>query len=148
MLLAAFLYSASFFLFKAFALKAEFWATALWESVGFILFASFLLVFVPSYRSDFLAVFPRNRIATLLMMLNEMVNIAGKIVFNYFSISIPLALAWLGVSFQSVFVLLYGIILTKIFPNICQEGIAANQLRQKVLALLLMLIGACVIYTP
>jgi hypothetical protein len=148
MLFSAFLYAASFFLFKFFALQANFWETAFWESLGFILYAVALFICVPSYRREFLSVFPRNKKASGLMILNETINIAGKITFNYFSLWAPITLTWLGVSFQSVFVLMYSVILTKLFPQISQEAITGRLLLQKFFAVSIMLIGACIIYIP
>jgi uncharacterized membrane protein len=148
MLLSAFFYSVSFLLFKVFSLKAEFWTTTFWESVGFIAYAAALLIFVPSYRSDFLAVFPRNRMATGLAMSNEVINIVAKIAFNYISLWVPIAVAWLGVSFQSVFVLLYSILLAKLYPQISKEAVEGKHLVQKGVAITLMLLGAGIMYLP
>jgi uncharacterized membrane protein len=144
MLLSALCYAVSFLLFKVFATKVEFWTTAFWESVGFIGYAAVLLTCVRPYREEFLAVFPSNRMATVLAMLNEVINIAAKISFNYFSLWGPITLTWLGVSFQSVFVLLYSILLAKLCPHISKESVDGKQLMQKILAIAIMLLGACI----
>lgn len=146
MLLSTSLYAVSFVLFKAFAVKAEFWTTTFWESFGFICYAMVLLTCVRSYRDDFLKIFPRNRRVTGLVMINEVVNIVGKIVFNYFSLWVPLTLAWIGVSFQSVFVLIYSIALARLCPHISDEAVRGKQLLQKSVAIAIMVLGACIMY--
>lgn len=80
----------------------------------------------------------------MLAMLNEAVNIAAKISFNYFSLWGPITVAWLGVSFQPVFVLLYSILLAKLFPHINRESVEGKQLLQKIVAIAIMLLGACI----
>jgi uncharacterized membrane protein len=64
MFLASFLHSGQYLLFKVFATQISFWSAMFWESVGFVCFGIFLLVFVESYRRDFLTVFGKHRGAT------------------------------------------------------------------------------------
>jgi drug/metabolite transporter (DMT)-like permease len=144
MLLCSLIYATSFLLFKVFALKVEFWSAVFWESVGFLLFAGAALVFSREYRDDFLLIFPRDRLATTLAMTNELINIIAKIVFNNVSLYVPITLAWIGVSFQPVFVLLYSIVLARFFPRVSNEDVSGVALYQKVSAIVLMVIGAVV----
>jgi drug/metabolite transporter (DMT)-like permease len=146
MLLSSFIYALSFLLFKYFAQQTDFWSTTFWESVGFIGYASALLLFVPAYRKDFFAIFPSNRVATGLVLTNEAINILAKIAFNYFSLWIPLTLAWVGVSFQPVFVLLYSMILTGLFPHINKEAVTGRDLAHKATCIVLMIVGAYVMH--
>jgi uncharacterized membrane protein len=144
MLLAALIYATTFTLFKAFALKVEFWSMVFWESVGFITYLVLLLIFAPTYRQDFLLVFPSKRLATTLAIINEVINIAAKILFNSCSLLVPITMAWIGVSFQSVFVVLYSIILAALFPHISNEAVSGRALYQKLSAIALMILGAWV----
>ena len=146
MLLSAFLYSLSFLSFKALALQAKFWTTAFWESVGFIFYAAMMIACVRSYRTDFFSVFPRNRKATALIMSNEVLNIVAKVVFDYASLLMPITLAWLGVGFQSVFVLLYSVVLARLVPHISNEAVHGKQLLHKGSAIAVMIAGAIVMY--
>jgi hypothetical protein len=77
-------------------------------------------------------------------MTNEVINIIAKIVFNNLSLYVPITLAWIGVSFQPVFVLLYSIVLAKFFPRVSKEDVSGVALYQKVLAIFLMVIGAVI----
>jgi hypothetical protein len=145
MFLSSFLHSGQYLLFKVFATQINFWSTMFWESVGFVCFGIFLLVFVESYRRDFLAVFGKHRWAVGVNLIGEIVNITGKITFNYVSLLIPITLAWLGVGFQSLFVLGYSLILTIFFPHIATENVLGSHLIQKTLAVGLMVVGAVVL---
>jgi hypothetical protein len=147
MLLSSFLHSVQYLLFKVFATQINFWSTMFWESLGFVCFGIFLLVFVKSYRLDFLTVFGKKWRATGMNLLGELVNITGKITFNYISLLIPITLAWLGVGFQPLFVLVYSLILTVFFPHISTENVLGSHLIQRALAIGLMVVGAFILNT-
>lgn len=146
MFLSSFIFALHFLFFKVFAVDTDFWTTVFWESVGFVAFAVFLLAFIKSYRRDFLAVFRKNgEIVISLNVFNEVINILGKLVFNYASLLIAITLAWIAVGFQPVFVLLYSVILAAFFPHISKENVAGKHLVQKIIAIAVMLIGISVI---
>lgn len=145
MALSAFIYAVSYLLFKVFAQKSEFWTVAVWESVGFIGYAVVVLVCVESYRREFFAVLSRQKRVCALAMTNEVINIVAKGVFNYCSMTSAIALAWIGVSFQPVFVLLYSILLGIFFPHISHEAVFGRDLVQKAAAIAIMLVGAYVV---
>lgn len=147
MLLSSILFAVSFLFFKVFALQADLWTTAFWEYVGFVGFGIFLLVFIKSYRRQFVQVL-RDNSATILSLnaLNEIINIVGKLLFNYASLLAPITLAWVAVGFQPVFALLFGTILTIFWPHIVQENIARKHLIQKGIAIGVMLAGAFILH--
>lgn len=146
MFLSSFIFALNFLVFKVFAVETEFWTTVFWESAGFIAFAISLLVFVKSYRRDFLAVFRKNgEMVISLNVFNEVINILGKLVFNYASLLMAITLAWIAVGFQPVFVLLYSIVLATFFPHISKENVTGKHLVQKIIAIIVMLIGIYII---
>ncbi len=146
MLLSSFIFALNFLVFKVFAIETDFWTTVLWESIGFIVFAFSLLAFVKSYRRDFLAVFRKNgKIVIGLNVLNEVINIVAKLIFNHASLLMAITLAWIAVGFQPVFVLLYSIILASFFPHISKENVAGKGLIQKIIAITVMLVGMVII---
>lgn len=145
MFLSSFLFALQYILFKVYAMHADFWSTIFWESIGFVCFGIFLLVFVQSYRRDFLAVFVRQGWATTINLAGEVFNITGKIAFNYVSLLIPITLAWVGVGFQPLFVLLYSVILTAFFPHIGAEKVMGRHLIQKAVSVGVMLVGAYIL---
>ncbi len=94
MLLCSLIYATTFLLFKVFALRIEVWSSVFWESSGFLVYAVTTLICSRTYRNDFLSIFPRNRVATVLALANEVINIVAKILFNNLSLYVPIAIAW------------------------------------------------------
>ncbi|MDQ5913635.1 MAG: hypothetical protein QG623_254 [Patescibacteria group bacterium] len=146
MFLSSLIFAANFLLFKVFAIDTDFWTTAFWESVGFIVFGVALLLFAKSYRTDFISVFKRNgKVVVGLNVINEVLNIVAKLVFNYTSLLAALTLAWIAVGFQPVFVLIYSILLAVFFPKISKENVAGKHLVQKLISIAVMLLGAYIL---
>ena len=77
--------------------------------------------------------------------MNEAGFITGKIAFNYVSLLIPITLAWVGVGFQPLFVLLYSVVLTVFFPHIGEEKVLGRHLIQKAVSVGVMLLGAYIL---
>lgn len=143
MTLSSFLFALNFLLFKYLAIESSFWVTSFWEYVGFMVFAVLLLVFVKSYRNEFFQVFKTNPASVLAVNgVNEVINIIGKLAFNFASLLAPITLTWIISGFQPLFVFLYGVALTIFFPKISQERITGKHLSQKLIAIALMLIGS------
>lgn len=105
MAIASLLYSLNFMFFKFFALESNLWFTMFWEYVGFAVFALLIMVFVKSYRKQFLEVLKNNKVTVLsLNGLNEIINLIAKGVFNYASLLTPITLTWIVNGFQPFFV--------------------------------------------
>ena len=146
MALSSLIFSLNFLFFKYFAIQSSFWFTSFWEYVGFAIFAILLMLFVKSYRAQFIIVLKTNRAAVLgINGINELVNIIAKIAFNMASLLTPITLVWIVNGLQPFFVFLYGVILTIFFPKISQENIARKALFQKLFAILIMFFGTYLI---
>lgn len=118
MVLSSFLVALNGLVFKIFAIKESYWTSGFWEYVGFSIFAIVLLLFVKSYRKQFLFVFKNNKVAVLSINgANEILNIIAKLAMNFATILAPLALAWVVNGFQPFFVLFFGIMLAMFFQN-------------------------------
>lgn len=142
MTLSSLLYSLNFLFFKYFAIQSDFWFTSFWEYVGFALFAVLLMIFVKSYRNEFVNVLKNNRLTVLgLNGINEVVNIIAKVAFNVASLLTPVTLVWIVNGLQPFFVFIYGIFLTVLLPKISQENITRKALAQKIVAIIIMFVG-------
>lgn len=142
MLLASILFSFNSVLFKLFALSSHFWMTSFYEYIGFVLFG-IVLFFIPKYRIGFFKVFEDNRTHVLSTnSVNEIVNIIGKLAFNYASLLVPIALVNVVGSVQPLFVFLIGIIITLFFPRIGKEDVSRRTIIQRLLAISFMALGA------
>lgn len=142
MMLSSLIFALNFLFFKYFAVQSSFWFTSFWEYVGFAVFAFLLMVFVKSYREQFITVMKTNRAVVLgLNGANEVINIIAKVSFNFASLLTPITITWIVNGFQPLFVFGYGVILTLLFPKIVKEDISRKSLTQKVLAILVMFVG-------
>lgn len=142
MFLASFLIALNGLIFKYVAIQENFWTTSFWEYIGFAVLSIILLLFVRSYREQFLLVVKNNKRAVLgWNTTNEVLNIIAKIIMNFATLLAPLALVWVVNGFQPFFVLFFGIIITLFFPRFSKENLLKKHLAQKVIAILIIFIG-------
>src|SRR5262245_60620811 len=93
MLLASFLNALNWLLFKVVAVQEDFWVTSFWEYAGFALIGVLMLIFVKTYRLDFIATVKQSKFNVLgLVALNETASLAAKTATNVASLIAPLAL--------------------------------------------------------
>lgn len=148
MLLASLLNAVNWLLFKYVAIQEDFWTTSFWEYVGFLSVAVVSLVFVKSFRNDFVCVFRENRFRVLgLVGVNEFVSIGAKTATNVASLTAPLALISTVHGFQPFFVLCYGVFLTLVFPRHVSEDLTRAAILQKVTAVTLTIAGTWLLNT-
>lgn len=146
MTLSSLIFSVNFLFFKYFSLQTSFWVTSFWEYVGFAVFAAILLVFVKSYRTEFMTVMKKNSVAVLsLNGLNEVINIVAKTSFNFASLLAPITLIWIVNGLQPFFIFIYGVLLTVFFPKISKENISPKALSQKIISIIIMFLGTYII---
>lgn len=142
MLLSSFLFALNALVFKFIALEESFWTTALWESVGLSI-ASVLFILIPSYRGQFVGIFRRNAGSVLLLnAVNEILGIAAKLVANFATLLVPLALVYTVQGTQPVLVLIFGAVLSALFPRFIKEDLTRKNLFQRMTAVLTVVIGA------
>ncbi len=146
MSMSSFFYAVNTLLFKAFATNTPFWTTSFYEYLGFACVALFLFLIIRSYRVEFLRVLHENKGHILLINgVNEIINIVGKITFNAVSLVMPVTIVWIFAGFQPIFVLLYGVLLTFLFPKLIQENITKKVLIQKAISIGAMFIASIVL---
>lgn len=145
MALSSILFAMNFIFFKYFAVETNFWVTSFWEYLGFGLFGISLL-FIKNYRKGFFNVLKQNRLEVLSINgLNEVLNIVAKIAFNFATILTPVTMVWIINGLQPVFVFVFGIILTLLFPKISKEDISKKTLIQRILAIAVITVGVYLI---
>jgi uncharacterized membrane protein len=146
MMLSSFIFAVNFLFFKFFAVRENFWTASFWEYVGFAAVALLLFAFVKPYRTEFIGVIRKNSGLVLgLNGINEILNIIGKVTFNFASLLAPITLTWIVNGFQPLFVFAYGILITLFLPKIAQEDISKRQLIQKGVAILVMFAGTYIL---
>jgi drug/metabolite transporter (DMT)-like permease len=146
MLAASVLSAANGVIFKLIAVDKGFWVSLFWGFVGQVTGGLTFLVCVPSYREDFLGLFKEQKIAAVgLIGLSRTLFSISEAVTLYATLLAPVALVLLVSSFQPLFVLALGIVLTLLFPRVGKESLSRMKLLQKGLAIGLMLVGAYLI---
>lgn len=147
MLLASFLSSTTGILFKYAAVETSFWDSVFWVYMGYSIYTIIILLIAPKVRNEFFEDVRVNSIpAIFLNFINELLTAIGNLSFSFALMLAPVGLVFfVSEGLQPFFVLLYGIILTKIFPSITNENISRNHLIQKILAICLMAAGVYLI---
>ena len=143
MTVVAILMALSGVLFKFVAISNNFWLSNFWETLGFALFGV-VIFFVRS--KDRNAFFDSIKIhkskITLSVLASEFLTLGGNVSLNYAFLLAPIALVRAVEGYQPVFVLLFGIIITKMFPKILQEKTHWRHLVPKIIAIIIILIGS------
>jgi uncharacterized membrane protein len=145
MLTCGFVMALSTLIFKAFAVKDEFWATTFWMFAGEALFGLGILC-VGRYRRQFFDLLRTNGWALLAINAsNELVNLGGGLANRYALIFAPLAIVQAVGSTTTLFVFLIGVILTLLFPKVSRENLSGREFAQKGLAAVLVAIGVALV---
>jgi drug/metabolite transporter (DMT)-like permease len=145
MLTCGFIMSLSTLIFKAFAVKDEFWATTFWMFAGEAIYGVALLC-IPSYRAQFMKLLRINGRALLAINAsNELINLGGGLASRYALIFAPLSIVQAIGSTTTLFVFLIGVILTVLFPAISREDLSKRECVSKGLAAVLVAAGIALV---
>jgi hypothetical protein len=141
MLCCGFIMSLSTLIFKAFAVKDEFWATTFWMFAGEALFG-FGFLCITRFRSEFFRLLRTNTGALIAInMSNELINLGGALANRYALMFAPLAIVQAVGSTTTLFVFAIGVALTLLVPKFSHESLSRRELVQKGLAALLVAAG-------
>jgi drug/metabolite transporter (DMT)-like permease len=145
MLCAGFVLSLSTLIFKAFALKDEFWTTAFWMFAGEALFGAGSLC-VGRYRRQFIDLCRTNGAALVgINASNELINLGGGLANRYALIFAPLAIVQAIGSTTTLFVFAIGVLLTLVAPGVSKENLSPRQFVTKGIAAILVAIGVTLV---
>jgi drug/metabolite transporter (DMT)-like permease len=128
-------------IFKIFAVRDDFWTTAFWTFVGQALFGAGVLI-VPASRRQFLSLLRTNTAALLTINgINELVNLAGGLGARFALTLAPLSLVQAVTSTTTLFVFLFGVVISLAFPALGREDLSLPQLAKKGMSAALITIG-------
>ncbi|HTP93521.1 MAG TPA: DMT family transporter [Xanthobacteraceae bacterium] len=145
MLSCGFIMALSSLIFKIFALRVEFWTTTFWMFVGEALFGAALLL-IPAYRREFVALLRVNTAALLSINgSNELINLGGGLGNRYALTLAPLSLVQAIGSTTTLFVFLFGIVLSIFVPRLGRENLSAGELVQKGMAAVFVAVGVALV---
>jgi drug/metabolite transporter (DMT)-like permease len=144
---AAFLWALESVIFKYVALEEKLWPSLFWEYLTLFIVGVCIFVFMRKYREHFLTVFKVNSASIVsLNFLNELLYIIGNIAYSYAYMLAPVALVLLAESYQPLFTLALGILLTVFFPWLSAEKVQLKNISQKVLAVVVTGIGTYLLF--
>jgi len=145
MLGCGFVLSVATLIFKIFAIAVEFWTTTFWMFVGEALFGMALLL-VASYRRQFVAVLRANTAALLsINASNELINLGGGLGNRYALLFAPLSIVQAIGSTTTVFVFLFGVLISSMFPQFGRENLSGRELAQKGVAAVFVALGVALV---
>ena len=146
MLTASFLSATNGVIFKMIAVDKGFLVSLFWGFAGQVMTGLAFLVFVPSYRRDFLGLFKQQNVAVMgLIALSRTLFSLSEAITLYATLLAPVALVLVVNSFQPFFVLTLGILLTLFLPRMAKESLNRSKLLQKGAGISLMLAGGYLI---
>jgi len=148
MLAASFCWALGSVIFKAVALEENVIRSLFWEHLMLMVIGAGIFLFIKSYRGHFISAVKDNSGAILgLNFLNESIYMVGNAVFAFAYLLAPIALVLLAESYQPLFALGIGIILTLFFPFIVKEKLHLKHIWQKVFAVLVTGLGTYLLFT-
>ncbi|MEQ1888566.1 MAG: EamA family transporter [Alphaproteobacteria bacterium] len=129
-------------IFKAVAIEENVTRSFFWEYLVRLIAGVCIFGFLPSYRGHFLAAMRKNSTSILsLNIINESFFITGNIIFSFAFMMAPVSLVLLLDSFQPIFVLGIGILLSMFIPELTVGKLRAAQFWLRVIAISITSIG-------
>jgi drug/metabolite transporter (DMT)-like permease len=145
MLICAFSLALSSLIFKIFAVREQFWPTTFWMFVGEAIFGAALLAIGP-YRRQFMELLRSNTTPLLTINgANELINIGGALGNRYALVLAPLSLVQAIGSTTTLFVFIFGIVLSKLLTSVGRESLSRGELLQKGGAAVLVAVGVALV---
>jgi drug/metabolite transporter (DMT)-like permease len=128
-------------LFKIFAVRDEFWTTTFWMFAGQAAFGCAFLV-LPTFRGEFLRILSTSTRAIMTInAANELVNLGGGLGTRYALVLAPMSLVQAIAGTTTVFVFVFGVALSVVFPALGREDLSWRELTRKGAASLLVMLG-------
>src|SRR3989339_846260 len=147
-LLSALFFAFNDVLFKKFTIYGGSFAVSLfWQHFGIFIIGISFFLFLKNFREDFFSLIKMNRIKIFLLNgFSEFFYVLGNLISNFATLLAPVALILVVNTYQTVFTFIIGISLTLFFPHIITEKISSRHLLQRMLAIVIILIGSYFLY--
>ena len=146
MIISSFLFSLAQVLYKFGVQEVSFLNTLPYEGFGIALGALSIALYRGNYKKFIGETKSFKKRVFFFMGINESLYVLARYT-GYFAISlIPVGIVSVLAGFQPLFVLIYGIVLSFWFPKIIKEIINKKILAQKVISIVLMIVGLYFIF--
>jgi uncharacterized membrane protein len=145
MLACGFIMALSGLIFKIFAIEVAFWTTIFWMFVGEAIFGAAVLM-ITSYRRQLVAMLRTNTAALLsINVSNEFINLTGSLGSRYALMFAPLSLVQAIGSTTTLFVFVFGVVLSLCCPSLGREDLSGRELAQKGIAAAFVAAGVALV---
>ena len=132
-------------IFKLFAIRNAFWPVTFWTFAGEAVFGAVMLA-VPYYRREFIGMFAKNPGAVIgINAANELINLGGGLAARWASLLGPVSLVSAIGGTTSLFVFLFGVLISLVAPRLGREDLSRGSLIQKSIAVVLVGVGVTLI---
>jgi drug/metabolite transporter (DMT)-like permease len=146
MLISTVLFAIYETLFKFVAVDYGLVVSSFWEYVGVLIIGIIFYIFIKSYRESFIHLLKtQGKKIISLNIGSESLTIIGNVAVNFALIIAPVALVLTVSGVQPLFVFLIGIFLTAFFPKIYTEKLSKKHLVQKIISILVIIVGSILI---
>lgn len=143
---AVFCLAISSIMFKGFAIDFDFWSGIFFEVFGAFITGLIFLIFVKSFRAEFIAALKGDTLKVLSINIpNEFIQLSGQILFRQATILVPVAIAQVTNTFNTVFVFIFAILISIFLPKISQEKFTNWDILQKILGIITVSVGIILI---
>lgn len=136
-------------LFKSVVINdGSFIVSTFWQYSGLTILGILVFIFNSKYRREFLDIFRVKQYQVLSVnIISEILYILANITNNFATLLAPVALVLVVSSYQPLFVFIIGIILTLVIPSISTEKLSLTHLAQKLLSIIIIIIGSYFLYS-
>lgn len=148
-LLSALLFALNDVLFKKYSLFSGSFATSLfWQHIGIFIIGLSFFIFKKNYKNDFISLIINNRLKIFALNgVTEIFYILGNLISNFVMLSVPVALVLVINTYQTVFTFIIGLFLTMYLPKFVSEKITRYHLIQRIVAIIIIILGSYFLYT-
>ena len=145
MTLSSLFYAVYFILFDVGIRNSSYYSCAFWYQIGFLIMGIVLLL-LKSFRLPFVNTIKKNGKRYLILnTTNEVINLIANLLVNYANLLIPIALVNVLNGFQGSFVFITGVIGTIFFPKYIKEDLSKSVVIQKIVCIILGIIGLIIL---
>jgi len=143
-MLASLLFSASYVIAKFVLNYVNYWDTFMWIWI-FGIFATLSMLFSGKIRGRFRHYYDKiNRSDWTIIFINIIISIIASASY-YFAVNVgPISLVQASENIQMIFVFILALLFTHSFPHIVKEKFDTRSLIQKILGMILIIIGVLV----
>ncbi len=145
MIVSCLMYGSVGLLFRYVSKSASYWSLFSYEYIGSGL-GGLMLFVLPKVREDFIKDLGKFRSATGLLLADKGFGWIAQMAENYAVTIVAVPLVNIVAGIQPAIILLMGLFFTRFFPHVIKENIKKEVLFQKILSIVIILVGLYLVY--